>query len=101
MKSGLEKTFQYLKKTENEAAVEVLSRALDYEWSTVQQLALQALLERRSPAGHRAVFDHLPKLEEHRAIISERPERLVRAVREALKTADKASGVAAFKAILA
>ena len=100
MKSGLEKTYQYLKKTENEAAVEVLTRGLDCESSTVQQLALRALLERRSPAGHRAIFDRLPKLEEHRAIISERPERLVRAVRKALKTADKASCVAAFKAIL-
>ena len=100
MKSGLEKTFSFLKKTENEAAVEVLSRALDDESSTVQQLALQALLERRSPVGHRAIFDRLPKLEEHRAIISERPERLVRAVGKALKTADKASSVAAFKAIL-
>ena len=100
MKSGLEKTYLYLKKAENEAAVEVLSRALDYECSTVQQLALQALLERRSPAGHRAIFDRLPKLKEHRAIISERPERLVRAVRKALTTADKASSVAAFKAIM-
>ena len=100
MKSGLDKTFLYLKKTENEAAVEVLSRALDYESSTVQELALQALLERRSPAGHRAIFNRLSKLQDHRAIISERPERLIRVVREALKTANKASGVAAFKAIL-
>ena len=100
MKSGLEKTCLHLKKTENEAAVEVLIRALDCELSPVRQLALQALLERRSPIGHRAIFDRLPKLEEHRAIISERPERLVRAVRDALKISDKASGVAAFKAIL-
>jgi HEAT repeat protein len=100
MKSGLEKTFLYLKKTENEAAVEVLGQALDYDSSSVRKLALQALLERRSPAGHRAVFNRLTKLEEFRAIISERPERLVRAVRESLKTADKASSVAAFKTIL-
>ena len=102
MKSGLEKTFLFLKKTENEAAIEVLSHALDSEVPAAQELALRALLERRSPAGRREVFNRLPTFnEEHRAIINERPDRLVRVVREALKTADKASSIAAFKAILA
>ncbi len=102
MKSGLEKTFQYLKKTENEAAVEVLRKAMDCEVPAVQELCLRALLERRSPAGHREIFNRLATFtEEQRAIINERPDRLVRAVRDALKTTDKASSLAAFKAILA
>lgn len=101
MKSGLKKTFQFLKKTENEAAVELLIQSLDSKLDAVRTESLRALLERRSPAGHHAVFARLPKFDEsERGIIAERPDRMVRVVSEALKTADKATCVNALKAIL-
>ena len=101
MKSGLKKTFQFLKKTENEAAVEVLVQGLESKYDAVREESLRALLERRSEAGHRAVFSRLPNLgESDREIISERPDRMVRVVSEALKTADKKTCVSALKAIL-
>ncbi len=101
MKSGLTKTFQFLKKTENEAAVELLTQGLDSKFDAVRAECLRVLLERRSPVGHRAVFARLPKFDESdREIIAERPDRMVRVVSEALKTADKATCVSALKAIL-
>ncbi len=101
MKSGLQKTFQFLKKTENEAAVEVLVQGLDSKLDVVRAESLRTLLERRSPAGHQAVFTRLPKLNESdRGIIADRPDRMVKVVSEALKTADKTTCVNAFKAIL-
>ena len=101
MKSGLQKTFQFLKKTENEAAVEVLTQGLDSKLDAVRAESLRVLLERRSPAGHRAIFSRLPKFDESdRNIVAERPDRMARVVSEALKTADKATCTNAFKAIL-
>ncbi|NLS96553.1 MAG: HEAT repeat domain-containing protein [Planctomycetaceae bacterium] len=101
MKSGLKRTFQFLKKTENEAAVEVLTEGLDSQLSAIHAESLRALLERRSPAGHQAVFNRLPKFDaSDREIIAERPDRMVRVVSEALKTADKASCLNALKTIL-
>ena len=99
MKSNLKKTFQFLKKTENEAATEVLAEGLDCPHRPTQEAALETLLDRRSPAGHREVFKRLTQFDdEHRAIVSEHPGRLVRVVQEAIKGADTAS--AAFDAIL-
>lgn len=101
MKSGLKKTFQFLKKTENEAAVEVLIQSLDSKFDAVRAESLRTLLERRSPAGHQAVFGRLPKFDESdREIIAERADRMAKVVSEALKTADKATCLNAFKAIL-
>ena len=101
MKSGLKKTFQFLKKTENEAAVEVLVQSLDCKFDAVRAESLRTLLERRSPAGHQAVFARLPKFDESdRNIIAERPDRIAKVVSEALKTADKVTCLNAFKAIL-
>ena len=52
---GLATTFQVLAKTENEAALAVLLPALDYPQASVQEGALAALLNRRSPlAGGRS-----------------------------------------------
>ncbi len=89
MKPGPKATFQFLAKTENEAAVEVLVAGLDSGHEATRHGALRALLERRSEAGHRAVFKRLGKLDEKdREIVAERPARLVRVVAEALKDAN-------------
>ena len=101
MKSGLKKTFQYLKKTENEAAVELLIQGLDSKFDTVRAESLRALLERRSPVGHRAVFARLPEFDKSDLeIVGERPDRMVRVVTEALTTADTATCMKALTAVL-
>lgn len=101
MSVGLERTFCFLAKTENEAAVEILTAALDSSAQVGRDYAVRTLLERHSPAGHYQVFRRLPKFDERsRAIINERPERLVRAAADAIGTKDKATCAAAFDAIL-
>ncbi len=86
MKRGPKVTFQFLAKTENEAAVEVLVAGLDSDHEATRHCALQALLERRDEAGHQAIFKRLAKFDEKsREIIAERPARLVRVVAEAIK----------------
>lgn len=86
MNPGPKATFQFLARTENEAAVEVLIAALDSGPEATRHGALRALLERRSEAGHRAIFKRLGRLDEKdREIVAERPARLVRVVAEALK----------------
>ncbi len=86
MKPGSKATFQFLAKTENEAAVEVLVAGLDSDHEATRHCALQALLERRDEAGHQAIFKRLAKFDEKsRAIIAERPARLVRVVADVLK----------------
>jgi len=101
MSVGLEKTFSFLAKTENEAAVAVLTAALDSSAEVSRDCAVRTLLERRSPAGHYQLFRRLRKFDERRrAIINERPERLVRAAAGAIGAEDRATCAAAFDAIL-
>lgn len=86
MKAGPKKTFHFLAKTENEAAVELLVAGLDSHDETTRRCALRALLERRNQAGHRAIFKRLGKFDDKdREIIAERPARLVRVIAEVLK----------------
>ena len=86
MGEKLQATFQFLAKTENEAATAVLTAGLDDPHQTIRCHALRALLDRWCPAGHREVFRRLSTLDEDcRQVVSERPERLVSAVRDALQ----------------
>lgn len=92
MSSGLEATYQFLTRTENEASVDILLAALECPSQTSRDLALRALLGRRSARGHQEVFRRLPAMDEHcRKIVSERPDRLVGVVGDALATKDEAS----------
>jgi len=101
MNAGLNDTFQLLTKTDNEAAVEVLAAGLDCPHRAIRDRALRSLLTRSSPKGHQEVFRRLPKLDKGcRSIISARPERLVSAVRAALKIDDEATCAAALEGIL-
>jgi len=89
-RSGLEATFRYLAKTINETADGVLIAGLDARDKELRHRAQRALLERRSPAGHREILRRLPSLEaEDLEVVNERPDRLVRAVGDALKAADR------------
>ena len=88
--AGLETTFRFLAETENEASVDVLIAAFDCPHEPTRHHALRAILERRSPEGHREVFRRLPKMDEScRAIIDEHPDRLIRVVSHALRKANR------------
>jgi len=101
MNVGLKSTFQFLTKTENEAAVEVLIAGLDCPHRAIRDRALRSLLTRPSPKGHQEVFRRLPGLDKRcRSIITERPERLARAAGTALKTMDQATCTAVLDGIL-
>jgi len=101
MGASLNKTFDYLAKTENEAAVEVLIAALDAPHQPTRHMALRALMDRRSPQGHRELFRRLPKLDQQsRSIVSERPERLENVVGETVRNPDGEACASACKAIV-
>jgi HEAT repeat protein len=99
--SSLNATFQFLAKTENEAAVDVLIAGLDGADHTTRDLALRAVLDRHSPAGHYEVFRRLRTLDARcRQIISGRPDRLARVVRGALQSRESEVSTAACEAVL-
>ncbi len=101
MSTALNTTFRFLAKTENESAVEVLVKGLDCLHSPSQHGALSALLDRRTPDGHREIFRRLPTFDEScREIINERPERLVAAVSDAVRQADTKGSKSACEAII-
>ncbi len=98
---GFPATFRFLTKTENAAAVDVLLAGMDCEYPPTRECSLRAILERRTPVGHREVFRRLPTLDERaRAIVMERPDRLVRVVTEVLREATAEDFGAACEAIL-
>ena len=102
MNSGLLETFQFLTKTENETAVDVLVAGLDCPHKAIQDRALLSLLTRSCPKGHQQVFRRLARLDKRcRSIINERPERLVRAADAAIGNSDQATCAAALDGILA
>ncbi len=101
MNPGLQQTFQFLTKTQNETAVDVLLAGLDCPHKAIQDRSLLALLTRSCPRGHQEVFRRLPRLDTRcRSIISERPERLLRAAGAALRNADAPTCAAALEGIL-
>ncbi len=101
MSSGQNATFDFLAKTENEAAVDILIAGLDSPDQSARQRALHTLMERRSPAGHQEVFRRLATFDENSlAIINERPDRLESVVGSALKDPDPQACKIACDAIL-
>jgi len=85
MNAGPKKTFQFLAKTENEAAVDLLVAGLDSKSEAAHGWSLRALLQRRSEQGHIEVFKRLSKMgPKDQEIIAEHPARLVRVVAQAL-----------------
>ncbi len=83
MSIGLEATFQYLTKTDNPVALELLEAALDCPYGLVREKALSALLARPNRAVHRKLFDRLDQLDAQcKAILTNRPDRLVAVVGE-------------------
>ena len=89
MASGLSITLDLLTKTENEAATQVLIRALDSADPAVQEGALVGLLKRRTAAGGREILDRMPRMKpEWTTIIRQHRGRLTGALRDAILGAD-------------
>lgn len=90
MTEGLPTTFRVLCDTENEAATRVLIPALDCRSPTVRDGALEALLRRRSPAGHREIVARLHTFDEPwRQKVAENHGRMTPALREAVIATDR------------
>lgn len=89
MPIGLNATFEHLARTENHLADDVLLAAMDSPHLPIRDLALRAVLDRRSPRGHREIFRRLPEMDaQSRSIVEERPERLSRVVSETFQSGD-------------
>ncbi|HEY2761714.1 MAG TPA: HEAT repeat domain-containing protein, partial [Pirellulales bacterium] len=90
-KAGLSITFDTLLKSRNEAATELLLDALSAATDEIQDAALEALLKRRTIAGHRQLLLRLPMLApRQRAIVAANHHRLGRVVRDAILSRDDA-----------
>ena len=86
-KTGLSVTLDVLCKTHNEAAVDLLLAALDNPDPSIRDGALEALLKRRTIAGHREIINLLPRLDARgREIVARHHRLLGRAIREALQS---------------
>ena len=101
MNAGLHGTFQFLAKTENETAVDVLAAGLDCPLKAIRDGSLQSLLTRSSPRGHQEIFRRLATLDKRcRSLINERPERLMRAAGAVLESMDGTECAAAMEGIV-
>jgi len=87
---GLKKTFEVLYRTENEAAVRALIPAMDSRYLAIRDRALETLLKRRSPAGHREILARLHTFDDAwRKMVAENRSRLVPALREAIVASNR------------
>ena len=90
MNSGLAATFRVLSKTKNEAALAVLLPALDCPNISIQEKALDSLLNRRNSQGHRELLARIPSMSPRwLQIIRENPGRLTGAFRDAVLDPDE------------
>jgi len=99
--AGLQLTLSVLTATKNEAAVSALLPALDSPHAAIQEGALRAILDRRSPLGQREVLRRLHEHSERwRPIIDERRGRMSLALRDGLLSTDAQTCVNACDAML-
>jgi HEAT repeat protein len=90
MGAALATTFRVLAETENEAAVRVLTAALDSPHRAIQEGAVKAILARRSPAGGRELLRRLHTLPQRwKGIIRQSPGRMTGPLRDALLGSDR------------
>ena len=86
---GLKTTFRLLGRTENEAATRALIPALDSPYPGIREAALEAILSRRSPAGHREVLRRLESIDPRaKRIVADHPGHMTPTLREAVLGAD-------------
>lgn len=85
MSSGMATTFEVLARTDNEAAVRVLVAALDSPDPDIRQRAVEAILLRRRTGAGLEILRRLDRFgARERAIVARHPNRLGRALRDAL-----------------
>ncbi|MBN2295720.1 MAG: HEAT repeat domain-containing protein [Pirellulales bacterium] len=83
-------TFDLLAKTENEAAVRVLTAALESRFVELRDMAIGAILSRHSSNGHRALLQRLHLLpEECRSRIRKSNSQMTQALRDMILETDK------------
>jgi hypothetical protein len=100
MYENLNKTFQYLAQTDNEAAVGVLISELDNLYTPTREGSLSALLNRQSAAGYSEIFRRLPSMDEKmRSIVQECPKRLVYIIAKVLDGSDPQSRKSAYELV--
>jgi len=86
---NFETTIRLLAETPNEAAVPTLVAALDSPRSAVRDAALDAILSRRSSAGHREVLRRLDTFDERsRELVLKYQGHLTHALRDAVLSSD-------------
>ncbi len=101
MNQSLQKTLQFLARTNNEAAVEVLIAALDSPFRPAVHGAVAALLQRRSPSGHKEIFRRLPTLDPQcRQIVVQNADRLTPVINEVLENSSPSELAAACEAAM-
>ncbi|MBN2295756.1 MAG: HEAT repeat domain-containing protein [Pirellulales bacterium] len=101
MRNGLQATFDFLGKTENRKAVEILVAGMDCSHKPSCTRSVQAILKRREPEGHAEVFRRLSKLDRKcHSYVRERTKRLVNVVSQTLEQGDHKEAVEACMAIL-
>lgn len=89
MPSGLDKTFEFLTSTLNDAAVDVLIEGLDAPESSIRELCLRGILKRHSAKGLKVILERLHTFDDRwRAIVSERTDGISMAIRNAILTRD-------------
>lgn len=88
--SGLKTTLAVLGQTKNEAALPVLLAALDAPNLAVQSGSMQALLERRGPAGSRELLKRWHKLSERwKKAATEQVGKITGAIRDGILSGDE------------
>ncbi len=89
MNAALTATFELLAKTKNEAAVPVLTAALDSSSRDVQLGAVRAILQRRCPTGMRELVRRFHEMDDAwREVVREFHGRMLPALRDAVLSSD-------------
>jgi len=102
MSKGPQATFDYLAKSQNRAATELLIATLQSKHPAVLERGVAALMDRLDPDGHREVFRRLMSFDQRcREIIQRRAQRLETVVTAALRETDVRECQTACQAIVA
>lgn len=89
LSGGLETTFAHLASTRNQAAVDPLLHATDSPIREIRDAAFRTLISQRHPDAEREILKRWPKLSYYwRLLLSERPDWLSHAIREAFSSGE-------------
>jgi hypothetical protein len=90
VRGGLAATFSVLAGTKNEAATRVLLAALDVADREIHAATLEALLKRRSAAGHRELLRRWHTITDRsKSVVAEKAGQMTGALRDAVLSSDR------------